>query len=200
MVWRYAWRPAYSQSQRLTHKVGAKKFADIQIRPVKGGKEMKKRIAVYVRVSTASKAQLHSYEFQEQYWHEKFTDDPANELVGIYADKGISGSSMYKRPQFLIMMQDAREGKFDVIYTKSVSRFARNTVQLLKAVRELRDIGIEVVFEKEGIHSLQPTSEVFMTIAASIAENDLMVDSERQRWSIRHRCENGWISIRSAAY
>lgn len=161
---------------------------------------MKKRIAVYVRVSTASKAQLHSYEFQEQYWHEKFTDDPANELVGIYADKGISGSSMYKRPQFLIMMQDAREGKFDVIYTKSVSRFARNTVQLLKAVRELRDIGIEVVFEKEGIHSLQPTSEVFMTIAASIAENDLMVDSERQRWSIRHRCENGWISIGSGMY
>lgn len=161
---------------------------------------MKKRIAVYVRVSTASKAQLHSYEFQEQYWRNKFINDPENELIGIYSDKGISGSSMYKRPQFLIMMQDAREGKFDAIHTKSVSRFARNTVQLLKAVRELRDLGIEVVFEKEAIHSLQPTSEIFLTIAATIAENDLQVDSERQRWSIGHRCANGWISIGSGMY
>ena len=109
---------------------------------------MKKRTVAYVRVSTASKAQLHSYEFQERYWQDKFTDDPENELIGIYADRGISGRSVYKRPQFLVMMQDARDGKFDVIHTKSVSRFARNTVQLLEAIRELRDLGIEVVFEK----------------------------------------------------
>ena len=160
----------------------------------------KKRIAAYVRVSTASSAQLHSYEFQEQYWQDRFKDDPDNELVSIYADKGISGCRVSKRPQFLIMMQDAREGKFDVIHTKSVSRFARNTVQLLEAVRELRDLGIEVVFEKEQIRTLQPTSELFLTIAATIAENDLQVDSDRQRWSIRHRCENGWISIGSGMY
>lgn len=157
--------------------------------------KQRKRAVAYVRVSTASSAQLHSYEFQEQYWRERFADDPDTELVAIYADKGISGSSVYKRPQFLIMMQDARDGKFDVIYTKSVSRFARNTVQVLEAVRELRDIGIEVVFEKEQIRTFQPTCELFMTIAATIAENEIQVDSERQKWSIRHRFENGWISI-----
>ena len=160
----------------------------------------KKRVVAYVRVSTASSAQLHSYEFQEQYWRGKFENDPDNELVGIYADKGISGSSVHKRPQFLIMMEDARNGKFDAIHTKSVSRFARNTVQLLEAVRELRDLGIEVVFEKENISTMQPTSEVFLTIAATIAENDLQVDSDRQRWSIRHRFENGWISIGNGMY
>ena len=160
----------------------------------------KKRAVAYIRVSTEKDAQLHSYDFQEQYWRGVFDDDPETELVGIYADKGISGHSVQKRPQFLVMMQDARDHKFDRIYTKSVSRFARNTTQLLEAVRELRDIGIEVVFEKENIHTFEPTSEVFLTIAATIAENDLDVDSERMRWSVRHRFENGWISIGSGLY
>ena len=160
----------------------------------------KKRAVAYIRVSTEKDAQLHSYDFQEQYWRGVFDDDPETELVGIYADKGISGHSVQKRPQFLFMMQDARDHKFDRIYTKSVSRFARNTTQLLEAVRELRDIGIEVVFEKENIHTFEPTSEVFLTIAATIAENDLDVDSERMRWSVRHRFENGWISIGSGLY
>ena len=158
---------------------------------------MKKRTVAYIRVSTASDAQLHSYDFQEQYWQEKLAAEEDIEFVGIYADKGISGSNIYKRPQFLVMMQDAREHKFDEIRTKSVSRFSRNTVQLLEAVRELRDLGIEVIFEKENIHTFEPTSEVFLTIAATIAENDLQVDSERMRWSIRHRIENGWISVGS---
>lgn len=163
-------------------------------------KRRKKQAVAYVRVSTASSAQMHSYEFQEQYWNNKFANDPQVDLVGIYADRGISGSSVYKRPQFMAMMQDAREGKFDTIYTKSVSRFARNTVQLLKAVRELRDLGVEVIFEKENISTMQTTSELFLTIAATVAENDLQVDSQRQRWSIHRRCENGWISIGSGMY
>lgn len=160
----------------------------------------KKRTVAYVRVSSESKAQLHSYEFQEQYWRSKFEQDPENELIHIYADRGISGSSISKRPQFLVMMQDARDGKFDVIHTKSVSRFARNTVQLLEAVRELRDLGIEVVFEKEQISTMQPTSELFLTIAATIAENDLHVDSERQKWSFQRRFESGWYSIGNGMY
>ncbi len=160
----------------------------------------KKRVAAYVRVSSASKAQLHSYEFQEEYWRGKFAEDPTQELVAIYADRGISGCSMQKRPRFLAMMEDARAGRLDVIHTKSVSRFARNTVQLLEAVRELRDIGVEVVFEKEQISTFQPTSELFLTIAASIAENDLEVDSQRQKWSFQRRFENGWYSIGSGMY
>ena len=160
----------------------------------------KKRAVAYVRVSSSSKAQLHSYEFQEQYWRSKFEDDPENELVQIYADRGISGSKAYKRPEFMKMLQDARAGQFDAIHTKSVSRFARNTVELLEAVRELRDLGVEVIFEKEQISTMQPTSELFLTIAATIAENDLEVDSQRQKWSFQHRFENGWYSIGSSMY
>lgn len=160
----------------------------------------KKRAAAYIRVSTDKDSQLHSYDFQEHYWQGAFENDPDTELVGIYADKGISGHSIQKRPQFLVMMEDARQHKFDRIYTKSVSRFARNTTQLLEAVRELRDIGIEVVFEKENIHTFDSTSEIFLTIAATIAENDLEVDSERMRWSVQHRYENGFISIGSGLY
>lgn len=158
------------------------------------------RAVPYIRVSTASDAQIHSFDFQEQYWRRVLTETPNTEMIGIYADMGISGSSIRKRPQFLAMMQDAREHKFDKVYTKSVSRFARNTIELLQAVRELRDLGIEVIFEKENIHTFDPTSEVFLTIAATIAENDLQVDSERQRWSIDHRIRNGWITIGPALY
>lgn len=160
----------------------------------------RKRVVAYVRVSSSSKAQIHSYEFQEQYWRGKFDGDPNNELVHIYADRGISGCSAYKRPEFMKMLQDARAGQFDTIHTKSVSRFARNTVELLEAVRELRDMGIEVIFEKEQISTMQSTSELFLTIAAAIAENDLEVDSQRQKWSIQHRFENGWYSIGSGMY
>ena len=85
----------------------------------------KQRAVAYIRVSTEKDAQLHSYDFQEHYWRSAFEDDPEIELTGIYADKGISGHSVQKRPQFLLMMQDARDHKFDKIYTKSVSRFAR---------------------------------------------------------------------------
>ena len=167
---------------------------------VLGMDRRRKRAVAYVRVSTASSAQLHSYEFQEQYWHDKLDSDPNVELVHIYADLGISGSSMDKRPQLLAMMRDAHAGKFDIIYTKSVSRFARNTIELLEAVRELRDIGVEVVFEKENIRSSDPTSELMLTVAATIAEDDLKVDSERQRWSFKRRFENGWISIGNGMY
>lgn len=98
------------------------------------------------------------------------------------------------------MMDDAREHKFDIIYCKSVSRFGRNTTQLLEAVRELRDIGVEVVFEEGNIRTFNAGSELFLTIAATIAENDLKTDSERMRWSIHHRYENGFISVGTGLY
>jgi DNA invertase Pin-like site-specific DNA recombinase len=158
------------------------------------------RAVAYIRVSTANDAQLHSYEFQENYWRSAFENDPETELIGIYADKGISGHSISKRPQFLAMMEDARQHRFDKIYTKSVSRFSRDTKELLEAVRELRDIGVEVVFENENVHTFEPTSEIFLSLAATIAENELRVDSERQRWSIQHRYQNGYISVGSGLY
>ncbi len=160
----------------------------------------KKRAVAYVRVSSGSDAQLHSFDFQAEYWTTILADEPDVELVGIYADKGISGRNTKKRPQFQMMMQDARAGLFDVIYTKSTSRFARNTVDLLSAVRELRDLGVEVIFQNEHISTLQPTSEVYLTIAAALAENELQDDSARQRWSYQDRFKNGWISIGKRMY
>ena len=160
-----------------------------------GVRIIKKRIVAYVRVSTGSDSQIHSFDFQEHYWQDRFNADPDYELIDIYADKGISGRSIEKRPQFQRMLKDAKEKRFDAIITKSVSRFARNTVELLKSVRALREIGVEVIFENENIHTFDPPSELYLTIAATIAENDLEVDSERQRWSIRNRCEKGWVSV-----
>ena len=160
----------------------------------------KKRVVAYIRVSTEKETQIHSYEFQDHYWKTVFRDDPSIEFVGMYADKGISGHNIQKRPSFLLMMEDAKEHKFDKIYTKSVSRFARNTVQLLETVRELRELGIEVIFENENIHTFDPTSEIYLTVAATVAENDLEVDSERMKWSYRHRFEKGWISVGNGLY
>ena len=155
----------------------------------------RKRAVAYVRVSSKKDEQVHSFDFQESYWKNELENDDSIELIEIYADKGISGCSIYNRPQFMAMMLDARDHKFDVIYTKSVSRFARNSVELLEVVRELRDENIEVVFETENIRTLEATSDLYLTVAAAIAENDLKVDSERQIWSVQNRYKNGWISI-----
>ena len=159
-----------------------------------------KRVAAYCRVSTDSEEQLTSYQNQMRVYTEMIAANKEWEFAGLYADEGISGTRADKRPEFQRMIRDCQNGKIDYIITKSVSRFARNTTQLLEAVRELRDLGIEVVFENENIHTFQPTSEIFLTIAATIAENDLEVDSARQRWSIQHRCENGWISVGSGLF
>ena len=175
-------------------------YARVATEEQMAGAKKRKRAVAYVRVSSGSDAQLHSFEFQSAYWHQELDGNPDVEMVGIYADKGISGRSMYKRPQFLTMMQDARDGKFDVIYTKSISRFGRNTVHLLEAVRELRDLGIAVIFQNENINTLSSTSEVFMTIAAALAESELEEDSKRQRWSYQDRFQNGWISIGAGMY
>ena len=102
----------------------------------------KTRAVAYIRVSTEKDAQLHSYEFQEQYWEKAFDGDPGTELVRIYAAKGISGHSVRKRPQFLLMMQDARDHKFDKIYTKSVSRFIQLQLAALDLHKKKRDMEI----------------------------------------------------------
>lgn len=160
----------------------------------------KKRAVAYIRVSTAQSAQMHSFEFQEAYWKQALEENPDVELVGIYADRGISGSGFKKRPRFLEMVEDALDGEFDVIYTKSISRFSRNSVELLEVVHKLRDKHVEVVFENENIHTLDSGTDLLLTIAASIAENDLLVDSQRQKWSIQKRIEEGWISIGSGLF
>lgn len=153
---------------------------------------MKKAVA-YIRVSTKSKTQLHSYEYQVEYWEDMLKENPNYEFSGVYADKGISGRWLAKRPQLNQLLEDAREGKFEVVFTKSVARFSRNTQELLEMVRELRDLGVEVIFEKENINTFNPSAELYMTIAAAVAENDLRIYSENQRWSYKKRFENGYV-------
>lgn len=160
----------------------------------------KQRAVAYCRVSTTSNAQMHSLGYQTEYWKAVIADSDQYEYSGIYADAGIGGHSMNKRPQQLKMLQDAKEKRFDVIFTKSVARFARNTEELLMMVRQLRDGGIKVIFEKEQIDTFDPNSEIFLTIAASVAENDLKIYSENMRWSIRERYKNGWISVGNGVF
>ncbi|MBP5466599.1 MAG: recombinase family protein [Clostridia bacterium] len=159
-----------------------------------------KRAVAYIRVSSKSKAQSHSYEFQEFYWRNEIAKRSDLELVNIYADYGISGKTIRKRPQFLQMIEDCRQGKIDVIYTKSIQRFGRNTEELIGTVKKLRGYGVNVIFEKEQIDTAQPNSDLFLTIGAAVAENDLRIYSDNQRWSMRKKFADGYVFIGHSIY
>ena len=160
----------------------------------------KKRVAAYARVSTNSRAQEHSFEFQSRYWNQTLGNNDEYEYIGLFADKGISGKYANRRPQFLALMELCNRGEVDIIFTKSVQRFARNAEELLKYVRELREKGIEVYFEKENIHTLNPDTELYLTIAAAIAEEDLTRYSNNVAWSIKDRFERGEMILGPRIY
>ena len=128
-------------NESLTTKEGQKKVK-------------KKRMAAYCRVSTDQEEQLSSYENQVQYYKNYIQNNPEYEYAGIYADEGISATNTKKRDDFNRMISDCRKGKIDRIITKSISRFARNTLDCLNYVRELKELGIGVTFEKENIDTL----------------------------------------------
>ncbi len=152
---------------------------------------MKKKAVAYIRVSTRSEEQSHSFEFQEQYWKDYLSQNDEVEFVRVYADYGISGRTQGKRQAFLEMMTDCENGEIDIIYTKSVQRFGRNTKELLSTVRELREKNIEVVFDKEGISTLTTDSEMYLIIAASIAESELNSNSLNQKWATKRNSPRG---------
>ena len=129
----------------------------------------KLRIAAYARVSSSSEDQLNSYRVQNQYYSELISNNPDWEMVDIYADEGITGTSVEKREDFLRMMQDCRKGKIDHILVKSISRFARNTKECLAAVRELKELGVSVLFEEQGIDTARVSSEMVTAIMASLS-------------------------------
>lgn len=119
------------------------------------------------------------------------TKNPDYELVDIYADEGISGTNTKKRDEFNRMIADCRAGKIELIITKSISRFARNTLDCLNYVRELKDLGIGIVFEKENINTLDAKGEVLLTILSSLAQDESRSISENSTWGIRRRFEQG---------
>lgn len=128
------------------------------------------RVAAYCRVSTKQEDQTNSYEVQKEYYTDKIMSNPEWTMAGIFADKGITGTSTKKREDFLRMIRHCKQKKIDVILTKSVSRFSRNTVDCLYYTRALKALGIAVIFEKENINSLEEDSELRITIAGALAQ------------------------------
>ena len=157
-----------------------------------------KRVAAYARVSTNSEEQLTSYEAQVKHYTEYIKSREHTDhwqYVDVYTDKGITGTSTAKREGFNRMMQDALAGKIDLIITKSVSRFARNTVDTLTAIRRLKEHGVEVYFEEQNIYTLDGKGELLLTIMSSIAQEESRNISENVTWGIRKRFADGKVSM-----
>ena len=128
------------------------------------------RVAAYCRVSTDDEEQLTSYEAQQTYYTDKIMTNPQWTMAGIFADEGITGTSAAKRPEFLRMIRKCRQKKIDLVLVKSISRFARNTVDCLNYIRVLRALGIAVIFEKENINTLESDSEMLITMMGAFAQ------------------------------
>ena len=155
----------------------------------------KRRVAGYARVSTDSDEQFTSYEAQIDYYTQYIKRHADWQFVKVYTDEGISGTNMKKRDGFNQMIQDALDGKIDLIVTKSVSRFARNTVDSLVTVRKLKEKGVEVYFEKENIYTLDSKGELLITIMSSLAQEESRSISENVTWGQRKRFSDGKVSL-----
>ena len=153
------------------------------------------RCAAYCRVSSDSEDQLNSFMAQLKYYENFLADSETETLVNVYADEGITGTREDKREEFQRMMSDCRKGKIDRIYTKSISRFARNTRDCLTNVRELKSLGITIFFEKESIDTANMTDEMMITIMGGLAQEESTSISQNMRWSIQKRMQNGTYKI-----
>lgn len=151
----------------------------------------RKKVAAYCRVSKDSEDSLHSLSAQVSYYNSLIQSNSEWEFVGVYFDEGLSGTGTRKREEFQRLLSDAEEGKIDIILTKSISRFARNTVDLLETVRHLRSIGTEVRFERERINSMSGDGELMLTILASFAQAEVEATSQNIKWSIKKGFEQG---------
>jgi DNA invertase Pin-like site-specific DNA recombinase len=152
-------------------------------------------VAAYCRVSSSSDDQLSSYQSQVRNYDHYIRSRPGFTLIGIFADEGISGTDLKKRVAFNQMMQKAREGQIDLIITKSISRFGRNTLDCLKCIRELKQLNVDVYFEKENVHSNNKDGEILLTLISAVAQNESLNQSENVKWGIRRKYERG--SVRS---
>ena len=155
----------------------------------------KRRVAGYARVSTDLEQQQNSYQTQLDYYTSYIKARPDWEFAGMYSDEGITGTSTKRREGFNRMVEDALSGKIDLIITKSVSRFARNTVDSLSTVRKLKDAGVEVYFEKENIYTLDQKGELLITIMSSLAQEESRSISENTTWGQRKRMADGYGCI-----
>ena len=177
-----------------------KNMTVIPPKPQKGNaaakEEVKRlRVAAYCRVSTDNEEQASSYEAQIQHYEEFIKTNPEWEFVGVYADEGISATSTKNREQFNAMIEDCQVGKIDMIFTKSISRFARNTLDCLQYIRLLKEINIPVFFEKESINTMDAKGEVLITIMASLAQQESESLSKNTKMGIQYRFQQGKVMV-----
>lgn len=157
-------------------------------------------IAAYCRVPSDSEDQLHSFASQIRYYTEYVQTNPRYKLVDIYADEGITGKSMAKRDELNRLFRDCKNGRIDKIIVKSVSRFARNTEELIYSLRMLSNLGVSVYFEENGIDTSVMNSEMIVTFQGMIAQQESISISENMRWSYKKRMEAGEFNCCSPAY
>lgn len=181
-----------NQRVKKVRVIEATKNADESIKE----KYLQKRVAAYCRVSTQQEEQLNSYAVQVKHYTERINSEPKWKLVGIYADKGISGTSTKNRDEFNKMIRMCKRGKIDMIITKSISRFARNTVDCLKYIRMLKDLNVDVFFEEQGIHSTSNGTEFYITIYGSLAQSESENISSNVRWGKEQSAKEGNIQFR----
>ncbi|WP_322175845.1 recombinase family protein [Acutalibacter caecimuris] len=182
-------QPTVNTPQKVVRKIPAKINIAEEIKQA----HRQLRVAAYCRVSTAQEEQLNSYDVQVRYYTEKIRSEPKWAFVGIFADRGLSGTSTKKRDEFNKMIKQCRRGKIDMIITKSISRFARNTADVLKYVRMLKEIGVDIFFEKQNIHSTQPGAEFYITIYGSIAQSESENISANVIWGKNQSAKEGKV-------
>lgn len=173
--------------------IPAKKITGNRISKEKNKPKLK--VAAYCRVSTDTEEQLGSYETQVNHYKEYISKNEEWELAGIYADEGISGTNTRKRTGFNEMIDDCMNGLIDIVITKSISRFARNTLDCLKYVRQLKEKNIAVIFEKENINTLGASGELLLTIMASLAQQESQSMSQNIQLGYQFRFQNGQVFI-----
>ena len=173
----------------------------IVINPTKGlYAEQRQRVAAYCRVSTDSEDQVNSFVAQVKYYNDFIKQDKNKMLVDIYADEGITGTCVNKRDEFLRMMKDSKSGKIDRIYVKSVSRFARNSLECIENIRLLKSYGVSVLFENDGIDTETMNSEMILYIKSAFAQSEALAGSKRVSTAVRMKMQNGEFSIYTVPY
>ena len=158
--------------------------------PVRPSLQRLTNVAAYARVSSGKDAMLHSLAAQVSYYSDLIQKHPGWRYAGVYADEAMTGTKD-NREEFQRLLADCRAGKIDMVITKSVSRFARNTVTSLETVRELKAMGVDVYFEEQKIHSMSGDGELMLTILSAFAQEESRSASDNQKWRIRKAFENG---------
>ena len=156
----------------------------LRVRSYQNVLPIRKKVAAYARVSSGKDSMLHSLSAQVSYYSELIQNNPNWQYIGVYADEARTGTKG-ERPEFQRLLEDCKQGKIDMVITKSVSRFARNTLIILETVRSLKELGKDVYFEEENIHSLSDEGEMVITLISSFAQEESLLVSENCKWRIR---------------